>query len=178
MVQLKIVNRVSRIQQLRANSRFFFDSYRKCIDNGIDPSNKYGNLQIPGVVNLLFSIELILKLVIHTETYLKDKANYDSYTTSKLMKSHNAEDLVGLIETPQIKNLIDTGNTKSVLKTESKNFLKLRYFYDFNNISIKNIGVLETFYVDCYTEIRRIHEGSDDNNLWSIQKPATKHLTK
>ena len=157
----------SEIQDLRAAAKFYFDAYRKCVDDVIDPGwKKYGALHIPAYVNLILSIELILKLFVHTDNYLEDKIWYKYNKIRKTIKTHDPELIIMCIKNKWLIALLNKDDNRKQIIDALNKFQEIRYFFD-GPVTISDWSVLKSFFEEAYWIIWSIHKWSKDKFLFS-----------
>jgi hypothetical protein len=172
VTSIKLVEDLNQpLIKMRAGARFFLDSYQVSKNYLVETKGVDGRVissqAIPGFVNLLFSVELLLKLAYCTDRYLNEKSEFDFDVTAEYLKKFNHK-LSSIVDEAwvnlELHKFMD-GEFSLFLSTYENAFVNWRYFFE--KLNLETHGVDELFSKACklYELILNVHKESNDPYL-------------
>jgi hypothetical protein len=170
MTQLKItLEKNNELIGLRANARFFLDSYKLSmgflaetkINGGKDIISSQA---IPGVVSLLFSCELLLKLAYLTDLFLNNPGDFKFSEKKDILKNDFNHCLSKISKNEWIDKDLKAFFSEDFyifIKEYDRAFARWRYFFESDDLIIKDIDRLFESVVSLYNLIVKIHGKSN-----------------
>ncbi len=170
MTELKIsLEKNNELIGLRANARFFLDSYN--LSKGFLTETKINggkevisSQAIPGLVNLLFSCELLLKLAYLTDEYLGCPENFNFSEKRDILRKDFNHGLSIISKNKWINEdfkIFFNEDFCVFVEKYDRCFARWRYFFEFDDLIVKDIDTLFERAISLYNLIIRIHDKSN-----------------